>query len=218
MEALKLKAAVRKEIGKQVKYLRQNGFVPAVVYGHGVDSTPIQIEAKELSKVLTVAGTHQLISLELKGKKSQMTLARHIQRDILKRDYTHVDFYVVKMDEKVTAQVPLVVIGESPAVKEEGGVLTQGLDHLEVECLPSDLISSIEVNIDGLENLNDTIIVADLTVPDTITVLSEPESMVVKIEPPRKVVEDEEAEEGEVAIEDAAGDVEVVGESEGDEE
>lgn len=215
MEALKLKAAVRQKTGKQVKYIRQNGLVPAVVYGRDVDSMPIQIEAKALTRVLTVAGTHQLISLELDGKKPQMTLARHIQRDILRRNYTHVDFYVVKMDEKVTAQVPLVIIGESPAVKDEGGVLTQGLDQLEVECLPADLISSIEVDIDGLESLNDTIIVADLVVPDTITVLSEPESMVVKIEPPRKIADlDEEAEESEVVVEDAAGDVEVVGETE----
>ena len=204
MEALDLKAEVRQAVRKQAKHLRLQGFVPAVLYGRELETISLQIESRSLQKVLTQAGTHQLISLKIGRKQPLLTLARDIQRDVIKRDYLHVDFYAVKMDEKVTAEVPLVITGESPAVKEKGGILTQGLDELEIECLPSDLISAIEVNVEGLLELNDTITVAELTVPSSITVLSEPESMVIKIEPPRKVEELEEEAEAAVEAEEGA--------------
>jgi large subunit ribosomal protein L25 len=197
MEALELKAEVREVTGRQVKHLRQGGLVPAVLYGKDLDPALLQIEEKALTKVLRQAGTHQLISLQIGQKKPQMTLARDIQRDVIRYNYLHVDFYAVRMSEKVTAQVPLELVGHAPAVREQGGILTQGLDQVEIECLPSDLVSSIEVNIDGLVEFNDSISVADLTVPDTITILSDPESLVAKIEPPR-LVEEEEVEEEEM--------------------
>ncbi len=204
MQTLELKADIREATGRRAKGLRQDGLVPAVLYGH-TDSALLQINAKDLGKVLREAGTYQLISLHIGDRKKPVTaMARDIQRDVLRHDYLHVDFYAVKMDEKVVAQVPIIVEGTSPAVKELGGVLTQGLDELEVECLPSDLISSVEVNIDGLTELNDTISVSELTVPKSITILSDPESMVIKIEPPRLIEEEEEEEEevlGEVSAE-----------------
>ena len=202
MESLKLKAEVRQATGRKVKQLRQQGIVPAVLYGHGSEATSLQISAKSLAKVLAQAGTHQLIALEIDKQKPQMTLARDIQRDVIRRNYMHVDFYAVRMDEKVTAQVPLVMVGVSPAVKDKGGILTQGLDELEIECFPADLISAIEIPIGGLLEFNDTIHVSQLTVPDTVTILSDLDSMVVKIEAPRKIEEldalDETVEEGAV--------------------
>ena len=197
MEALELKADVREVVKGQAKHLREQGLVPAVMYGRGLETITLQVEARALDKVLSEAGTHQLINLQVGKQKPLFTLARDVQRDVLKRNYLHVDFYAVKMDEKVHAQVPLVLVGGAPAVYDLGGILTQGLDQLEVECLPGDLVASIEVNIEGLTEFNDTIIVTDLTVPDTLTVLSDPDSMVVKIEAPRKLeeLEAEEAEE-----------------------
>jgi large subunit ribosomal protein L25 len=200
MEALELKAEVREVTGRHVKYLRQDGLVPAVLYGRNTASTLLQIEAKSLYKVLREAGTHQLISLQVSDKKPLMTLARDIQRDNIKHNYLHVDFYAVQMDEKVTAQVPLVIDGVAPAVKDQGGILTQGLDELEIECLPKDLISAIEVNVEELVEYNDTIIVADLKVPSSITILSDLDSMVAKVEPPRKEEEVEVLEEEEVEV------------------
>jgi large subunit ribosomal protein L25 len=200
METLELKADVREITGKHVKRLRQEGLVPAVLYGRETASTLIQVHEKALYKVLREAGTHQLISLNIGKKKSVMTLARDIQRDVIKHNYLHVDFYAVKMDEKVTAQVPLIIEGVAPAVKDEGGILTQGLDELEIECLPNDLISAIEVNVEGLINFNDSISVSDLTVPSSITILSDPDSMVAKVEPPRMVEEEEEEIEEEVEV------------------
>ena len=193
METLELKADVREVTGRKVKTLRQEGMVPAVLYGH-TDTILLQIQAKTLGKVLREAGTHQLIGLQIGKKKPVVTLAREIQRDALKHNYLHVDFYAVKMDEKVTAQVPLILEGESPAVKDLGGVLTHGMDQVEIECLPADLISAIAVNIEELLELNQTLTVADLKVPSTVTILSDPDSVVAKIEPPRLV--EEEAEEG----------------------
>ncbi len=131
-------------------------------------------------------------AMQVGQKKPRMTLARDIQRDVIKLNYLHVDFYAVKMDEKVTAGVPLVLIGVAPAVIEEGGILTQGLDELEIECLPSDLIAAIEVNVEDLVDFNKSISVTDLVVPRSITILSDPESMVAKVEPPRLVEEEEE--------------------------
>lgn len=192
MEALDLKAEPRQVKGRAVKHLRQQGLVPVILYGKDVKSTPLQVEERDLEKVLEVAGTHQLISLQVNNQRPQLTLARDIQRDVIRRNFIHVDFYAVKMDQKVVAQVPIHLIGESPAVEEQGGVLTQGLDEIEIECLPADLISSIEVSIETLKELNDSIIVADLVVPDNVAILSEPELMVAKVEPPRLIEEDEE--------------------------
>lgn len=207
MEAIELKAEVRQSIGKHVAQLRQQGYVPAVVYGKGVAADHIQIEAKILRKVLAQAGTHQLIALQIGSKKPRMTLAREIQIDSIKRRYLHVDFYAVNMKEKVTAQVPLEFVGVSPAVKELSGILVHGMSEIEIECLPSDLIAAIEVNIENLAEFDDMITVADLTVPDTVTILSDPDSMVAKVEAPSIAAE---ALEEEAAAAAASAEPEVI--------
>ena len=193
MEALELKAEVRQITGKQVAQLRRQGYVPAVIYGNNLENDLIQIEAKALRKVLAQAGTHQLIALQVGDKRPRMTLARELQIDSIKRSYLHVDFYAVNMKEKVTAQVPVVFEGVSPAVKDLDGILVHGMTEVEIECLPGDLIAAIEVNIESLVELDDMITVADLKVPSSITVLSDPESMVAKVEAPR--IEEEAVEE-----------------------
>lgn len=200
METLELKADKRDTIGQSVKHLRSDGLIPAVVYGHGKETIHLQIEEKALQKVLREAGTHQLISLKIGRSKPQMTLARDIQRDVLRHNYLHVDFYAVQMDQKVTAQVPIVLVGVAPAVQDLGAILTQGLDELEIECLPGDLISSMEVSVEGLVEFNDTVTVSDLSVPDAVTILSDPDSMVAKVEPPALPEEEPEEEEEELLV------------------
>ncbi len=199
MDALELKAEPRELTRGRVKELRQQGIIPAVVYGKNRETQQVQINSRDLGKILSEAGTHQLISLKIGSKKPVMTLARDIQRDVIRRDYLHVDFFMVRMDEKVTARVPLVIEGTAPGVQDQGGVLTQNMDEIEIECLPSDLISSIPVDISNLMEFNEFISVSELQVPDTITVMSDPDSMVVKIEPPRKV-EDLEALDEELPV------------------
>lgn len=202
MENLELQADVREATGRKVKQLRREGLVPAVLYGN-TDTTLLQVNAKILGKILQAGGGHQLVSLKINRRAPQLTLLRDIQRDPVRRNVLHVDFYAVKMDQKITASVPLVLEGESPAV-EEGGVLSQSLNSIEVECLPNDLVNSIVVNVDGLVAINDSITVADLDVPDSIKLLAEPDAVVVKVQPPQV---EEELE----AIEEEAAEPEVVG-------
>lgn len=196
MEALELKAEVRETTGKHVGQLRRRGYVPAVLYGKGIEADPIQIEAKALRKVLAQAGTHQLIALQIGKTKPRMTLARDIQIDAVKRNLLHVDFYAVNMREKVTAEVPLVFVGVSPAVKDLGGILVHSMAEIEIECMPADLLAAVEVDVTGLTELDAMLTVADLKVPSTITILSDPESMVAKVEAPSvaaEVLEEEAA-------------------------
>jgi len=205
MDAIELKAELREAKRSRVKQLRRQGLVPAVVYGKEAEATSLQIEARALYKVLRQAGSHQLISLQIGEDPPKLTLARDIQQDVLKHDYLHVDFYAVTMGEKVTANVPVVLVGVAPGARDKGGVLTQGLDQVDIECLPSELISTIEVNVEGLLDFNDSISVSDLTLPEAITVLSDPDSMVAKIEAPRMAEEleawEEEGEELPVSAE-----------------
>ena len=121
-------------------------------------------------------------------------MAREIQRDIIRHNILHVDFYQVVMTEKTTAEVPLVLTGEAPAVANLAGILVHGLNTVEVQCLPADLPSAIEADLSSLTDFNDMVTVADLHVPSSVTILSETESVVARIEAPRIVEEVEEEE------------------------
>jgi large subunit ribosomal protein L25 len=215
MEQIELKAEPREVLGKHVKQVRAQGYVPAVLYGSKIKATPIQVESKTLHKVLARAGGNTLIALQIGRKKPVLTLAREVQRDILRHDILHVDFYQVVMTEKITAEVPLVLTGEAPAVREHGGILVHGLDTVEVQCLPGDLPSSIEIDLAPLTDFNDMLTIADLPVPPSVTILSEPESVIARIEAPRMVEEEEVVVEEEILV---PAEPELVGKKEPEEE
>ena len=202
MERIELKVEKRTLLGKKVKRLRRQGLIPAIIYGHETEPIPVQIEERELTRVLAQAGPNRLITLRLDGRP-RLALAREIQRDVITDKLLHVDFYTVVMTEKLSAEVPLVLVGESPAVERREGVLQHGIDTVEVECLPGDLIHSIEVDLSELKELGQAIYVKDLKVPPSVEILTDGEEMVVKVVP---IVE--EVEEEEVAV--APGEVEVV--------
>ncbi len=210
MEQIELKAEPREWIGRHVKRVRTQGYVPAVLYGSHIEPTPIQIESKALQKVLAKAGGNTLVALQIGKKRPVLTLAREIQRDVIRHHILHVDFYQVVMTEKITAEVPLVLTGKAPAVDAHGGILVHGLNTVEVQCLPGDLPSSLEVDLSPLAEFNDLISVADLQVPPSVTILSEPESVIARIEAPRMM--EEEEEEVEEAV--AAAEPELVGRKE----
>jgi large subunit ribosomal protein L25 len=195
MEQIELKAEPRTLIGRHVRRLRAQGYVPAILYGSHVAATPIQIDGKTLERTLTRA-SGKLISLQIGSDMAVLTLAREIQRDSIRHHVLHIDFYQVVMTEKITAEVPLVFTGEAPAVAEQGGILVHGLNTVEVECLPGDLPPAIEVDLSGLAEFNAMVTVADLPVPSSVTILSDPDSVIARIEQPRMV---EEAV-GEVAV------------------
>ena len=195
MEQIELKAEPRELRGKHVKRIRAEGYVPAVLYGSKVKATSIQIESKVLQRVLAQAGGNTFIALQVGSKKPVTTLAREVQRDAIRHHILHADFYQVVMTERITVEVPLVFTGEATAVKEHGGILVHGLDRVEIQCLPADLPSSIEVNLASLTSLHARLTVADLQVPSSATILSEPESVIARIEAPRKAEEVEAVEE-----------------------
>ena len=182
----------------------------------------MQFDAKTLKRVLSDAGGTNLISIKVGNKAPVQALARNLQYSPVRRRLLHVDFYTVRMDEKVTVTVPIQLTGESDLVKDLGGTLMSGITTLEIEALPADLPESVEVDISSLESFSDSISVADLSLPDTLTVLSSEDSMVATVQPPRTEEELESLDDDIEAIdiegeEDVEGDEAEV-EAEGDEE
>ncbi len=212
-----LEATRREVIGKQVKQLRRQGKLPAVVYGHGLESTPLVVDLREATKVLREVGTSTLLKLKVDGNEHAV-LVRELQKDIITRQLLHVDFQALAMDETVRTQVALIVLdGEVPAVKDYSAVLTVGLDSLEIECLPKDLPESIEVDASVLKEIGDSITVADLPIPEGITVLTEADTMVLMATAPGGV--GEEAEEEELLEEEGvSAEPEVIEKGKGEEE
>jgi len=195
VEQLELQVEKRTVIGKQVKQLRRQGIIPAVLYGPRIESVPIQADARELRRILMQSGMNRLIALKIDGEsKPRMALVREVQRDPVTREVLHVDFYEVVMTEKVRADVALVLVGESPAVEQGKGVLLHGISTVEIECLPGDLIQSIEVDISGLAEIDQAIFVKDLVVPEAVQVLTDGDELVVKVEPVTLAEEEEEEE------------------------
>jgi large subunit ribosomal protein L25 len=214
MEQIELKAEPRTLTGRHVKQLRADGYVPAVVYGSQVEPTAIQVEGRTLQKVLAKAGGNTLIALKIGKREPVLALAREIQRDVIRHNILHVDFYGVVMTERISAEVPLVLTGEAPAI-EQGGILVHGLNTVEVQCLPADLPSALEVDLSSLAEFNDLVAVADLQVPSSVTILSDPDSVIARIEAPRIVEEEVEVVEEEVEV---AAEPELVGKAEAEEE
>jgi len=196
MEQIELRAEPRSVSGRQVKHLRAAGWVPGILYGSQIEALPIQLQSKALQKVLAKAGGNTLIKLYVGDREPILALAREVQRHTLQHHIMHVDFQQVVMTEKISAEVPLRLVGEAPAVKELGGILVHGIDRVEVQCLPADLPAAIEVDLSGLKRYHDAITIADIQCPAGVTILTSPEVVVVHIEAPRLAEE--------VVVEEAA--------------
>jgi large subunit ribosomal protein L25 len=208
MEQIELKAEKRTIIGKKVKSLRREGIIPALLYGPKTEPLPIQCDEKELQHVLAMAGGTNLIPLRIGDTgKPKMTLVSEVQRDAITHELYHVDFYQVVMTEKVSAEVNIIFTGQSLAVEQNEAMLLQGTDSVEIECLPGDLIHSIEVDLSILLEIDDAIYVKDLQVPDNIAILTDGEEMVAKVQRLRVAEEEEEVEE---VVEMAPEEVEVI--------
>jgi len=206
-DTLTLDAAPRSAVGKANKALRRSGFVPVHVFGHGMESEALQAEEKTLRHVLHQAGGTGLIQMQLEGK-SQNVLVRGVQRHPVNGKLIHVDLYRVRMDQKTRVRLPLVFVGESPAVKVLDGMLQHQIEAVQVEALPGDLPHNIEVDISVLEELEQSLFVRDLVVPPNVTVLDNPDDLIAKVQPPRKaeegLPEEAAAAEGAPAVEAAA--------------
>jgi len=227
-QQVKLVAEKREVLGKKVKRLRRKGLIPAVIYGHDFDSVPIQFDVRELRRVLSQVGGSQLVNIEIKGvEQPEMALVRALQRDIITGDLLHVDFYRVDMTERLTAEIPLVPVGESPIAAQNEGILLYGADVIEVECLPGDLVDGIEVDLSTLTEVGHSLYVHDLAIPSSMELLTDPEEMVARVVPlaEEEVIEEiieptvemPEAEEVELVAEAEEGE-EIEGEEEAAEE
>ena len=217
MEQLELQAQPRTLTGKKVKRLREAGMVPGVLYGSGVQSEALKFEQREIETLVARAGSSRLIKVNIDGSdEDYMAIVRDVQRDIFKQTLVHIDLQALNMQELVRLPISINLLGEAPGVEEMGGVLLQQVYEIEVECLPSDLIPSIDVDITGLEEIGDGITVGDLDIPDSIEVFAEPDEVVVQI----TFIEEEEIEEEAPAgiLIGEAAEVAVVGEEEEGEE
>jgi large subunit ribosomal protein L25 len=209
---IELVAERRALFGKKVKRLRREGQVPAVMYGHDFDPVPLQFEERNLQQVLSHVGGSQLIGVRIKGEEQQeMTLVRDVQRDPIRLNVLHVDLYRVEMTERITAEIPLEIIGESPVAQSNEGILLQGISTIEVECLPGDLVDAIEVDVSDLVELDQSLHVRDLAIPSGIDILTDMGEMVVRIVP--MVTEEALEEELEEAILPVLEEVEVITEA-----
>jgi large subunit ribosomal protein L25 len=195
MDKIELSATGRDVLGKKVKSLRSEGITPANLYGHNVASTALQIDTDELKHVLARAGKSSLVSLKVDGgKRPRMVIFRDIQRHPLTRSLLHVDLYQVRMEEKIKIAVSLAFINEAPAIRDRGGILVQNMSSIEVECLPADMPHSFEVDLSILEEIDQAIHVKDLSVADSVTILTDGEQSIVQISRSKVEVEIAEAE------------------------
>lgn len=182
MEKQILTATKRTVVGRKVKNLRKKGVIPANIYGKKVKSQNIEVAEKEFAQIFAKAGETGLIMLQLEGKEHPV-LIHNIQIHPITRGPVHIDFFQVDLKEKVTTKVPLVIVGESKAVKDKLGVLLHILSEVEIEALPADLPEKIEVNVSNLGTIDQAVKVSQLTVSDKIKVLTDANLDIVKVAP-----------------------------------
>jgi len=206
METIAISAQTRETRGRKTKKVRKEGLIPGVVYGHKKENRIIEVNGKEFKKAFLKAGESTLINLSVDDKNLGKVVISDYQTDPVSDNIIHFDLYQVKMDEKIITNVPVKFIGESPAVKNEGGILIKSHDVFEIKCLPGDLIHNIEVNLSKLEHIDDIIRVKDLKISDKIEIVSSPEVTVITVAPPRTEKEIADLEEKvEENIEDVEG-------------
>jgi len=199
MDQIELNATRREVLGKKVRFLRRQGITPVHLFGGGIESLSLQCDTVELQQVLAEAGQTRLINLKFDGKKGQRTVVvREVQRETRTDGILHVDFYEVKMAETVKVEIPIILVGEPPALKLKENLLAQELNSLTVECLPAKIPASIELDISTLTEAGQTVRVKDIELDEEISVLNNPELPVVKIQTrPVEKIEEEVVEEAE---------------------
>lgn len=184
MEQIILIANKRTMLGKKTESIRRIGKLPGVLYGHDLPSVPIEISEKDFTKAFKKAGESTLVNLVVDGE-SKPVIIHEVQSHYLTGHPIHVDFYAVRMDEKLHAKIPLHFVGESAAVKNLGGVLFKNHQEVEVECFPTDLPPFIEVDVSSLNSFEDIIRVSNLNVSDKVKILISPDEAVANVAPPR---------------------------------
>jgi large subunit ribosomal protein L25 len=198
---LELSASKRTVTGRHVHALRRQGLIPAVLYGHNVEPVALSIDGRRLQKVWHRAGHSHLVDLLLDGGRPRKVLIRELQVNPRTARFQHVDLFAVNLREKLTVDIPLIPLGEAPAVTEQKiGVLQQIMATVKVECLPGDIPAQLTVDISGLNNIDDGIHLREVPLPEGVTLAHglDPDELVIKVAPIRVAeVEEEVAEAAE---------------------
>jgi large subunit ribosomal protein L25 len=196
---MQIKASAREPLGKRSRRLLREGKLPAIVYGHNTEATAITLDKLEFQKVFVKSGRTHLVDLAIDGR-TEKVLVREIQFHPRRLGPIHVDFYQVNLQEKIEVEVPVHLSGESAAVKRGDADILQPLHSVRVECLPSDIPEAFEVDITPLEEIDMELRISDLKVPQGVTVLDEPDQLVIKIVPKRELKVEEEIPATEAAV------------------
>ena len=203
MDVQNLSLSQRTVTGKKVKQLRKQGILPVHMYGSGIESQSLQAEIGELRRILPRVGANIPVSVAVDGSEDEnICFVREVQRHPVTEDLLHVDFLRVDITQTISAEVPIVLVGNAPAT-QQGGTLLQPLTSLLVEALPMDIPASVEADISGLDDFEKSIIVSDIAVADNVAVLTDSDEFVARVSPPRvetdtfDLVDEEEGEEGE---------------------
>jgi len=177
MEKVVLKAKKRTVTGKQVSTLRRAGELPAVLYGHNIETVSISLEAHSAGLAIPKLTSSSIVNIELDGKLIP-ALVREKQKNYIRNELIHVDFQAVSLTEKINAAVTIQFHGVSPAVKDYNAIVVHNMNSLDVEALPNDLPERVEVDLSTLVNVGDTIHVRDLALPEAVTVWNDPDMIV----------------------------------------
>jgi large subunit ribosomal protein L25 len=181
----RLEAAPRAVTGKKVAALRRAGQLPAVIYGHGVPSQNITVDAKEFELLRRHTGRNTLIDLTVAGSRPLPVLVHGIAEDPRFRRTLHIDFYQVRMKEEMGIDVPIALVGESEAVEKHGGTLLHLRDTVHVRALPADLPSVIELDVSVIHDFETTLHVSDLPIPPRVTLITDGAELVARVASPR---------------------------------
>ena len=181
--------AQKRDTKENLQYLRKGGFIPAVVYGPKQEATSIKINTIAFLKAYKDAGESTVVDLSVDGENHEV-LVHQVDRDAVRGDILHADFYAIEKGKKVTVHVPLEFVGESTAVENLGGVIVKVLHEVEIEAMPKDLPHEIEVSIDSLTDLDSQIHASDLKMPAGVTLLTEPEEVIVLVQAHKEEVEE----------------------------
>ena len=205
-QKIELNAQKREVVGSGLNSLRKSGYMPAVLYGKGQESIPLQIPVKDFQKTFELAGESTLIFLNVNGQ-AYPTIIHDIAKDAVSDDILHADFYKVRLDEKIKAKVAVVFQGESPAVRDLGGIFVRNINELEIEAFPQDLPHEVVVDMSSLKNIGDQILVKDLKLDSKLKVMAEAEEIIATAQEP---MSEEELEKALEAPTTTVEDVEVI--------
>ncbi len=181
---IELEARPRTVLGKEVKKLRRQNLTPVNVYGHGIDSVPLQVESRALARAMAQAGKSTLLTLAIEGQKPRTVVVRGVQMDPRTQGFLHVDFYQVRLTQKMKVQIPLRFVGDLP-VNLRSGTVVHSTSQVEIECLPKNMPQSLDVDVSAITEFNTPLHVKDISVPKGVTMLTDPDAPVAVAEPPR---------------------------------